>query len=155
MALSDENGDPVTPSPTTPTANGVHPSEDISSGQSTPSVNTPDNTASIISTAQLVKRSDGSPTIGLQDAESPLFSRTAAPMLVRSDSLRSSPRQSVPVPGPPFAGAVKQQRTSQESSSRSTASQTWKKRGKIPDSGLGSDASMSSAWLDVEDALGL
>jgi len=153
MALSDENGDPVTPTPATPTANGFHPSGDISSGQSTPSVNTPDNTASIISTAQLVKRSDGSPTVGLQDAESPLFSRTAAPMLVRSDSLRSTPRPSAPAP--PFAGAGMQQRISQDSSSRSPAPQPWKKRGKVPDSGLGSDASMSSAWLDVEDALGL
>lgn len=29
----------------------------------------------------------------------------------------------------------------------------WKKRAKAVDSGMGSDASMSSAWLDVEDAL--
>lgn len=29
-----------------------------------------------------------------------------------------------------------------------------RKRGKIPDSGVGSDSSMSSAWLDLEDSLG-
>lgn len=31
---------------------------------------------------------------------------------------------------------------------------TWRRRRvKIPDSGMGSDASMSSGWLDIEDAL--
>lgn len=31
---------------------------------------------------------------------------------------------------------------------------TWRRRGvKVPDSGMGSDASMSSGWLDIEDAL--
>ncbi|GAA6012848.1 hypothetical protein JCM11491_006199 [Sporobolomyces phaffii] len=132
MALSNENGEPLAPSPATPVGNGFPHSGELSSGQSTPSINTPDNTASVIATAQLVKRSDGPPTSRLPDAESPLFARTVAPVLVRSDSLRATPRQSA-APSHP---------------------QSWKKRGKVPDSGLGSDASMSSAWLDVEDALG-
>ncbi|GAA5876682.1 hypothetical protein JCM16303_003625 [Sporobolomyces ruberrimus] len=133
IALSDDNGEPLTPSPATPIGNGFPHSGELSSGQSTPSINTPDNTASVITTAQLVKRSDGTSGGRQQEAESPLFSRTIAPVLVRSDSLRASPHQPLPSPHP----------------------QPWKKRGKFPDSGLGSDASMSSAWLEIEDALGL
>ncbi|GAA5909364.1 DUF1765 domain-containing protein [Sporobolomyces salmoneus] len=136
MALSDENGEPLTPSPATPVGNGFHhQSGDLSSGQSTPSINTHESSNSVIATAQIVKRLDGStPASRAQEAESPLFARTVAPILVRSDSLRTTPR------------AVPPQHQQQ---------QPWKKRGKVPDSGLGSDASMSSAWLDVEDALGL
>lgn len=133
IALSDDNGEPLTPSPATPIGNGFPHSGELSSGQSTPSINTPDNTASVITTAQLVKRSDGTSGGRQQEAESPLFSRTIAPVLVRSDSLRASPHQPLPSPHP----------------------LPWKKRGKVPDSGLGSDASMSSAWLEIEDALGL
>lgn len=132
MTLSDENGEPLAPSPATPVGNGFPNSGELSSGQSTPSITTPDNSNPIIATAQIVRRPDGTTSLTSRatEAESPLFARTVAPILVRSDSLRASPR---PIPA---------------------QQQPWKKRGKAPDSGLGSDASMSSAWLDVEDALG-
>lgn len=140
MALSDNTGEPLTPSPATPVGNGFPHSGELSSGQSTPSINNPDNTNSVIATAQLVKRPDGSTSISrAQDAESPLSSRTVAPVLVRSDSLRATPR---PAPVTPKSQQPQQQ-------------QPWKKRGKVPDSGLGSDASMSSAWLEIEDSLDL
>ncbi|GAA5935019.1 uncharacterized protein JCM15063_003129 [Sporobolomyces koalae] len=130
MSLADEHGEPLTPSPATPTApNYTAQNGQLSSGQSTPSVSGSDTAPPVISTAQIVKRSEGS---RLQDAESPLLSRTAAPVLVRSDSLRATP-QRLPV----------------------HEAKPWKKRGKIPDSGVGSDASMSSAWLEIEDTLGL
>ena len=144
MALSDENGEPLTPSPATPIGNGFPHNGELSSGQSTPSNNPHDNSHSVIATAQIVKRPDAStPTSrSQQEAESPLVSRTTvAPILVRSDSLRATSRQAVAVVAPQIYQQPQQQ--------------LWKKRGKVPDSGLGSDASMSSAWLEIEDALGL
>ncbi|GAA5988306.1 hypothetical protein JCM5350_002850 [Sporobolomyces pararoseus] len=144
MALSDENGEPLTPSPATPIGNGFPHNGELSSGQSTPSNNPHDNSNSVITTVQIVKRPDAStPTSrSQQEAESPLVSRTTvAPILVRSDSLRATSRQAVAVAAPQNHQQPQQQ--------------LWKKRGKVPDSGLGSDASMSSAWLEIEDALGL
>ncbi|GAA5960117.1 hypothetical protein JCM3765_002478 [Sporobolomyces pararoseus] len=144
MALSDENGEPLTPSPATPVGNGFPHTGELSSGQSTPSNNTHDNSNPIIATAQIVKRPDAStPTSrSQQEAESPLVARTiVAPVLVRSDSLRATTRQIVAAAAPQAPQQPQQQ--------------LWKKRGKVPDSGLGSDASMSSAWLEIEDALGL
>ncbi|KAK4704827.1 hypothetical protein P7C70_g1391, partial [Phenoliferia sp. Uapishka_3] len=87
--------------------------------------------------------------------DSPSLARsTAAPMLVRGDSLRTlqRPRASTPTP--------KAERHESETPTDSPAatplagpSPAWRKRVKIPDSGVGSDSSMSSAWLDIEDAL--
>lgn len=33
-----------------------------------------------------------------------------------------------------------------------TSSPGWRKRVKVPDSGVGSDGSLSTAWIEVEDA---
>ncbi|GAA6060753.1 hypothetical protein JCM10212_003797 [Sporobolomyces blumeae] len=157
MALSDDAGDPSSPSPLTPSANGhnEHGSQSgdessLTSGQSTPSFGTPENSAPVITTAHVVKRNDSSPPKPFHETESPLSSRTAAPVLMRSDSLRTTPRQSMPS----TSGAEeKNPRVATEPEPKPAA--LWKKRGKVPDSGLGSDASMSSAWLDLEDALAI
>lgn len=38
---------------------------------------------------------------------------------------------------------------------RVAGSPSWRKRVKVPDSGVGSDCSLSSVWIDLEDALAL
>ncbi|KAL8283286.1 hypothetical protein RQP46_005696 [Phenoliferia psychrophenolica] len=65
----------------------------------------------------------------------------APPMLVRGDSLRAS--------------SERPNGSSEEDGGGVRAlgpSPAWRKRVKVPDSGVGSDSSMSSAWIDIEDA---
>ncbi|BGP17250.1 hypothetical protein JCM10213v2_005268 [Rhodosporidiobolus nylandii] len=143
------------------------------SGRSTPSDEVAGKAAAVVAHAALINRSDP-PTsaplpapAGLDNSDIPLYgTRTAAPVLVRSDSLRSGPPRSKPAPLTSTAspilpssavaenGAASQAvpRTPQTAQSRMDA--MWRKqRAKVPDSGVGSDASISHAWVELEDAL--
>ncbi|GAA5960717.1 hypothetical protein JCM10213_000702, partial [Rhodosporidiobolus nylandii] len=143
------------------------------SGRSTPSDEVAGKAAAAVAHAALINRSDP-PTsaplpapAGLDNSDIPLYgTRTAAPVLVRSDSLRGGPPRSKPAPltstAPPAVpssavaenGAASQAvpRTPQTAQSRMDA--MWRKqRAKVPDSGVGSDASISHAWVELEDAL--
>ncbi|GAA5959194.1 hypothetical protein JCM10213_000611, partial [Rhodosporidiobolus nylandii] len=143
------------------------------SGRSTPSDEVAGKAAAAVAHAALINRSDP-PTsaplpapAGLDNSDVALYgTRTAAPVLVRSDSLRSGPPRSKPAPltstAPPAVpssavaedGAASQvvPRTPQTAQSRMDA-MSRKQRAKVPDSGVGSDASISHAWVELEDAL--
>ncbi|KAI5477484.1 hypothetical protein MNV49_006330 [Pseudohyphozyma bogoriensis] len=86
-----------------------------------------------------------------QDQDTPYSRPTAAPILVRSDSLRSNGNATAQ----PSAAGTRAAPMMQSSRLPPPPPQTYRKRVKIPDSGIGSDSSMSSAWLDLEDHLGL
>ncbi|GAA5861242.1 hypothetical protein JCM1840_003127 [Sporobolomyces johnsonii] len=161
LAVSDETGDAGS-SPVTPTAHThsstFHSAEASSptSGQSTPSFEAPDPTSPIIATAAIVSRADSVPSMAMTDPDSPLFARTAAPMLVRSDSLRSTQKSSLTRAPSMTTGTGTASSATGATPRTMQSNAAWRKqRGKVPDSGVGSDASMSSAWLDLEDALGL
>ncbi|GAA5958532.1 hypothetical protein JCM21900_005428 [Sporobolomyces salmonicolor] len=161
LAVSDETGDAGV-SPVTPTAHthsSRYHSADASSptsGQSTPSFEAPDPASPIIATAAIVSRADSAPSMAMTDPDSPLFARTAAPMLVRSDSLRSTQKSTLTRAPSMTTGTGTASSTTGATPRTTQSNAAWRKqRGKVPDSGVGSDASMSSAWLDLEDALGL
>ncbi|GAA5859845.1 hypothetical protein JCM8547_004356 [Rhodosporidiobolus lusitaniae] len=141
----------------------------LASGTSTPSDELAAKATAVVAHAALINRSDPPSSAPIAaaagtDPDVPLYgSRTAAPVLVRSDSLRSGPgasTSSVPATsalpslsnGPGTASSDGAVDVTPKTVQSATA---WKKQrgGKVPDSGVGSDASMSAAWLDLEDAL--
>ncbi|GAA6043762.1 hypothetical protein JCM8097_006660 [Rhodosporidiobolus ruineniae] len=147
------------------------------SGHSTPSDEVAAKADAVVAHAALISRSGpgGAATVAALSApvengdDVPLYgTRTAAPVLVRSDSLRSlgGGRPSAATTAPPILAAAPVVAPSSPPSApvpalngneaKKTVPSTamWRKqRSKAPDSGLGSDASMSSAWLGVEDSL--
>lgn len=107
----------------------------------TPSLDHAPETASV-ATATRVVRSDSSPTMS---SEAPVFATTTTARLVRSDSIVRTEKKAMV--------ELEQQVVAVPESPPPNASQPWRRRVKVPDSGVGSDSSMSSGWLDVEDAL--
>ncbi|GAA5976133.1 hypothetical protein JCM11641_003289 [Rhodosporidiobolus odoratus] len=180
LTLPDDPVPPATPSTfapplsaTTSTFDSIGTSSSHASGRSTPSDEVAGKAAAVVAHAALINRSDAgasnpipAPT-GTSDLDMPLYgSRTAAPVLVRSDSLRSGPPRASPAvevapppalptgPAPASAEAAAQKPREVQREAQSVTSAAWRKqRGKVPDSGVGSDASMTGAWIELEDAL--
>lgn len=97
--------------------------------------------ASVVVATRVV-RSDPSPTLSL---EAPVFATTTTARLVRSDSIVRAETKG--------KGELEQQDVAAPESPAPKAPPAWRRRVKVPDSGVGSDSSMSSGWLDLEDAL--
>lgn len=159
-ALYTADNSPVPPprseATSTPPSNVSTTSLDLEHEQDDPHPSVATEATPIVATATRIVRS-GSTTSLETPGDSPVFSRTATPMLVRSDSLRRSDSRNTMLsagtargPGSESYGSPSEEGTPKASHSPVQG----RKRGKIPDSGVGSDSSMSSAWLDLEDSLG-
>ncbi|GAA6019570.1 hypothetical protein JCM10207_003748 [Rhodosporidiobolus poonsookiae] len=141
-----------------------HDTASFGSGHSTPSDEVAGKAAAVVAHATLINRSEASavpsiPASTAPTADAPQYPRTAAPVLVRSDSLRSGAARSAvgtasALPSLSTGPGTASTPTAEPTPKTTESSAVWRKpRGKAPDSGVGSDASMSSAWLQLEDAL--
>lgn len=109
----------------------------------------------VLSTATRVVRS-GSMASLEPVPDSPELARTATPRLVRSDSLRRSDSNNTMLSAGTAQGVAPDSHSSRSEEGTPKQSQSpahSRRRVNIPDSGVGSESLMSSAWLDLEDSL--
>ncbi|GAA5890657.1 hypothetical protein JCM6882_000614 [Rhodosporidiobolus microsporus] len=135
------------------------------SGHSTPSDEVEDKAAAVVARAALISRSDAGPAAdvaAVSDQDVPLYgTRTAAPVLVRSDSLRTAPNKSTavaPLPAGPSSLSTVVGTSSTEtadSTPKTAQSSSAFHQHKAADSGFSSDTTLSTAWLQLEDTLAL
>ncbi|GAA5824324.1 hypothetical protein JCM11251_000377 [Rhodosporidiobolus azoricus] len=137
------------------------------SGHSTPSDEVEGKAAAVVARAALISRSDAGPAaaaVAPSDDDTPLYgTRTAAPVLVRSGSLRAGQNMSAtaaitsPPAGPPSLSTVAGTSSAEtaDSTPKTAQSSSAFHQHKAADSGFSSDTILSTAWLQLEDTLAL